>query len=224
MTEPSSDDARHPFAPHPLAWTPNALTLARVALAPLIAAALIAGPATLAGADALARAGSVWPLVAGGLLALAGVFDFLDGKLARVFKAESAFGVFWDPVADKLVVAAALVGGAFVYASMAFLLPAALLLWRDAAVTWLRRQPRFRDAVLAPTRLAKWKTAVEFAALLTVFLSRALADLAARLAGADRDAAWNGALIAGHGLLWIAAGLSLWTGGRYAAAAFAARR
>jgi CDP-diacylglycerol--glycerol-3-phosphate 3-phosphatidyltransferase len=210
-----SDAAPSETPRHPLWWTPNALTMARVALAPSILLSLLA--------PSLGRAEpfilSPWAAAAAGLLALAGLLDFADGRLARALKVESAFGRFWDPVADKLVVGAALVGGAFALPSMLFIAPAVLLLWRDALVTWLRTQPRYAGVTAAPSVLAKWKTATEYGALVVLLSSALIATL---LDGTPlvQDALVIGGLAA----LWLAAALSLWTGWRYARRARQAAR
>src|SRR3989338_1181698 len=75
---------------------PNALTLLRIALIPLFVVIY-----------ALAEP---WALkLATALFVLAGITDWLDGYLARRLHQFSPFGAFLDPVADKLMVAAALV-------------------------------------------------------------------------------------------------------------------
>lgn len=76
--------------------TPNLLTLLRIALIPaFIAAYYLARP---------------WAhMLATGLFILAALTDWLDGYLARRLEQTSPFGAFLDPVADKLMIAAALV-------------------------------------------------------------------------------------------------------------------
>jgi len=76
--------------------TPNVLTLLRIALIPaFIAAYYLARP---------------WAhMLATGLFILAALTDWLDGYLARRWEQTSLFGAFLDPVADKLMIAAALV-------------------------------------------------------------------------------------------------------------------
>jgi CDP-diacylglycerol--glycerol-3-phosphate 3-phosphatidyltransferase len=85
---------------------PNILTLSRVVLIPVFLLIAYWPPAIgIAG-----HAGSLTRhIILAGLFALAAITDWLDGYLARVMNQSSAFGRFLDPVADKLMVAAALV-------------------------------------------------------------------------------------------------------------------
>jgi CDP-diacylglycerol--glycerol-3-phosphate 3-phosphatidyltransferase len=205
-------DAPRDAARHPLAWAPNVLTLARVALAPAILVALL-----LASRDAdgpLLLTDRAAP--AAGLLVLAALLDWFDGRLARALHAESAFGRFWDPVADKLVVAAALIGGLIGFPSLLFAPPAAAILLRDAVVTGLRLRPRSAAATAEPSALAKWKTAFEYLALIVLFGAGLAGSLVAELLGAGTgEALRTGLDLAGLAALWLAALLSLWTGWRY---------
>lgn len=199
-------------APHPLAWTPNALTMARVAVAPLILLVLIGGALT----QESAAEPALWTAPAAALLVLAAVLDWLDGFLARALQAESAFGRFWDPVADKLVVAAALIGGAFAMPTPLFIVPAILLLGRDAFVTWLRTRPAHAAATARPSTLAKWKTALEYLALVLLFTSALAADAATAVFGEGASpAVLLDFAVGGLVLLWLATALSLWTGWDY---------
>jgi len=82
--------------PAPLAHLPNALTLGRLALIPVFVALMIqAGDA------------HTWP--AGILFGVAGVTDQVDGFLARAWHVESRFGKIADPIADRLMIDAAVV-------------------------------------------------------------------------------------------------------------------
>ena len=82
--------------PAPLARLPNALTIARLALIPVFVALMIqAGDA------------HTWP--AGILFGVAGVTDQVDGFLARRWRVESRFGKIADPLADRLLIDAAVI-------------------------------------------------------------------------------------------------------------------
>jgi CDP-diacylglycerol--glycerol-3-phosphate 3-phosphatidyltransferase len=86
--------------------TPNILTLSRIVLIPVFLLIAYWPPAIgIAGHEgSLTR-----HIVLASLFALAAITDWLDGYLARAWNQSSAFGRFLDPVADKLMVAAALV-------------------------------------------------------------------------------------------------------------------
>ena len=77
-------------------------------------------------------------LLAGGLFAIASLTDWLDGYLARKLNQTSAFGAFLDPVADKLLVVAALVLLVANYPSVWFVLPVAIIIAREIFVSALR--------------------------------------------------------------------------------------
>jgi CDP-diacylglycerol--glycerol-3-phosphate 3-phosphatidyltransferase len=81
---------------HPLAQLPNALTIARLALIPVFVALMVE-----AGHD------PSWP--AGIVFAIAGITDQVDGFLARRWHVESQFGKLADPLADRLMIDAAVI-------------------------------------------------------------------------------------------------------------------
>ena len=212
-------------------WLPNALTVARCVFAVLclggivqaldVQGAIDLGLAQDIPADEQARRVAVqqlWYQFA--LLAfLSGALtDFLDGWLARKLNAQSRFGVWLDPIADKLLVGMALLGLALIFRTWLIYLPAAAIIARDAFMTWLRTTPAGK-AVVDPSNLAKWKTAFEMAAIIGLMLPLALMPQAA----ATQHTAGTGMavlVVTGLvGLLWIAAALSLLTGWRYMRAA-----
>ena len=133
---------------------PNILTLARIALIPLLAAVFYlpwqhAGPAAA-------------------VVFLAGaVTDWLDGYLARRLGQTSPFGRFLDPVADKLLVAAALVLLVDAYPRAVVTLPAMVIIAREITVSALREWVAEvgQGLRLAVTAVAKLKTGVQMAAV-----------------------------------------------------------
>ena len=90
----------------PLAQLPNALTLLRLALIPFFVAVYVA-----------ADDGSSW--AAGWIFLVAGVTDQVDGFLARRWRVESRFGKLADPLADRLMIDAAVI-----------------LLWLEGKLPW----------------------------------------------------------------------------------------
>jgi CDP-diacylglycerol--glycerol-3-phosphate 3-phosphatidyltransferase len=104
--------------PSPLAQLPNALTVLRLALIPVFALLML-------GADA----GRSWPAAL--VFGAAGVTDQLDGWLARRWRVESAFGKVADPLADRLMIDAAV-----------------LALWLHGRLPWPALAILARDIVL----------------------------------------------------------------------------
>ncbi|MFN7054454.1 CDP-alcohol phosphatidyltransferase family protein [Hyphomonas sp.] len=207
-----------------LAWLPNALTVSRCVFAALV----LFGALRAAGIDGVLEAGTETGLERQRLLTfqqlwhqftllafLSGVItDFLDGWAARQFGAESRFGVWLDPIADKLLVAAALVALALALKSWLIYVPAALIIARDVFMTWLRTRPEAKG-VVAPSNLAKVKTAIEMLAIAGLMLPLALWPAPEAPAGGEASLVGQigaGALVL---MLWAAAGLSLYTAAQY---------
>ena len=113
--------------PAPLAHIPNALTLGRLATIPFFVALMI-------------QAGDAHSWPAGILFGAAGVTDQVDGFLARAWHVESRFGKIADPLADRLMIDAAVIllvaYGRLPWAALAVVLARDLLLlagWRVLA-------------------------------------------------------------------------------------------
>lgn len=129
---------------------PNTLTLFRILAIPLVVLVFFV-PAP-------------WARPATGVLfALAGITDFLDGYLARRLDQTSSFGAFLDPVADKLIVATALVLLVQADPQIALAVVAAIIIGREITVSALRE---WMSEIGARTRVAvsfvgKWKTTVQ---------------------------------------------------------------
>lgn len=99
---------------------------------------------------------------------LAAVTDWLDGFLARRLQQTSKLGAFLDPVADKLAVGAALIMVAVEYQNLWITLSAIVIVMRELAISGLREWMAAHQIrqVVAVSRLGKWKTAVQLAALI----------------------------------------------------------
>ena len=174
---------------------PNILTAARLAAAPgvLLAFAILPRPA----AD--------W--TAALLFVGAALTDWLDGRLARAWGVESAFGRMLDPIADKAMAALALAALLGLYGPALWLAPpAAAILLREVVVSGLREH--LGGGALAVTRAAKWKTTAQLGALAAMLAAGAIGAAL----GPDLGRA---ALALGAALLWYAAALTLWTGWDY---------
>ena len=132
---------------------PNLLTLFRIAVIPGLVALFY-----------IETRFASW--LACGLFSLAAITDFLDGYIARVTKQQSAFGRFLDPVADKLLVASALLMMvAFGQISGLVILPALVILCREITVSGLREYLAGLQVSVPVSQLAKWKTTLQMVAI-----------------------------------------------------------
>ena len=174
---------------------PNILTVFRIVLVPVFAVAFV-----LPGDEAR--------LIAFAVFCIAGLSDALDGFAARKLNAGSDFGRMLDPIADKLLVAAALMMLVGLGRLSALgLYPAIVIMLREILVSGLREYLAELRIGLPVTQLAKWKTGFQMGALGTL------------LAG-DSSARWlhlSFIPVTGIGeiMLWVAAVLTLWTGWDY---------
>ncbi|MEE9491807.1 MAG: CDP-diacylglycerol--glycerol-3-phosphate 3-phosphatidyltransferase [Gammaproteobacteria bacterium] len=106
--------------------------------------------------------------VCAAIFGLAAITDWLDGYLARRLKQTSAFGAFLDPVADKLMVAAALVMLVQTNPSIWFVVPAVIIISREITISALREWMAEigERAQVAVSVIGKIKTTVQMIALL----------------------------------------------------------
>ena len=165
---------------------PNVLTLARIALIPLLIVVFYL-PWRLAGPAAA-------------LVFLTGaVTDWLDGYLARRWRQTSPFGRFLDPVADKLLVAAALVLLVDSYPRALVTLPALVIIAREITVSALREWVAEvgQGLRLAVTSIAKFKTGVQMVAVILLLWREPLLGVPT--------------FVPGVLALYVAAGLTLWS-------------
>jgi CDP-diacylglycerol--glycerol-3-phosphate 3-phosphatidyltransferase len=141
---------------------PNLLTALRLVLSLFVFFALLfAGRGRGPHLDvplALAR----WAFAA---FVVAAVTDFFDGWLARRFNVVSVAGAILDPIADKVLICAAILGLMTIDTAVAFVIPAALILFREFSVSALREVTAACGVKLPVTLLAKWKTTLQLVAL-----------------------------------------------------------
>ncbi len=158
--------------------------------------------------------------IVGGLFIIATATDWLDGYLARKWKVVSGFGRMIDPIADKLLVAGCLIALMIVaQGNWLFMYPAVAIIFRDILVSGAREHAALTGRIMPPTKLAKWKTAFEMAAIAALIVwTIGLATLPFDDAV---QAIMQTARIAGLVMLWIAAMLSVYTGSLYLRAAVA---
>ena len=174
---------------------PNMLTLSRIAAIPLLVAL------------------GAWRTPAGDMLACivfsaAAITDYFDGKLARSRLQQSDLGRMLDPIADKLLVGAALMMLAGLdRLSPVGLYPAIVIMLREILVSGLREYLAGVRAGLPVTRLAKWKTGFQMGAVGTL--------LAGDTGASVLHLGFLPVSLIGEAMLWIAALLTLITGWDY---------
>jgi len=134
---------------------PNVLTVVRILLVPVLVAALLS--ATASG-----------DLLAAVVFVVASVTDALDGWIARRRKSESTFGKLMDPLADKLLVVAALVSLVSLDRLSAWV--AMVIIAREFAVTGLRQLAMEHGEVIHASGWGKIKTAAQIAMVLVLIL------------------------------------------------------
>ncbi len=142
---------------------------------------------------------------------IAAVTDFFDGWLARRWKVESLFGAILDPIADKILVCAAALGLIAVHVQPPVLVPIGIILFREFAVSALREVLAPRGLVLKVTALAKIKTALQLVALGALMVAWFAPAYGLHLTIDQFRLMAYGA----HGLIWLAAAVTLWTGVEY---------
>ena len=167
---------------------PNILTISRILVIPVIFLSLYVNS-------------FAWSMFVAILFVAAAVTDYFDGYLARSLNQTSAFGRLLDPIADKLLVASALVvilaKPDMVWSKLSYI-PVFVILCREILVSGLREFLREVNVGLPVTRLAKWKTGFQMTALAMML--------------------FNGLWIwhyVGELLLWVAGVLTFITGYQY---------
>ena len=175
---------------------PNVLTLSRIFAVPLLAALLW------------------WPgwelgyALAFVLYCLMAVTDYFDGYLARSSGTVSKLGIFLDPIADKIMVAAVILvltaQGALrgPYVGDMHVIAGLIILIREIAVSGLREFLGGLQVSMPVSKLAKWKTTFQLVALGALILGEALPKMP-----------W--VHLVGLASLWAAAILTLVTGWDY---------
>ncbi len=184
---------------------PNILTLSRIMAIPLLAWFLW------------------WPgwemgyLIAFALYCLMGITDYFDGYLARTSGTVSKLGIFLDPIADKIMVAAVIlvlaaqgvlngpyVGDMHVVAGL-------IILMREIAVSGLREFLGPLQVSVPVSRLAKWKTTFQMVSLGALILGEGLPRWTIMIGAVDANIPHTVGLVT----LWGAAVLTVITGWDY---------
>jgi cardiolipin synthase len=181
---------------------PNALTILRIVLVPVFAIAFV-------------LPGDAARIIAFLVFAAASVSDWLDGFAARKLKAGSDFGRMLDPIADKVLIAVALMmlvaEGTFTQVkpngmlSLLKLVPAIVILSREILVSGLREFLAGTRVSVPVTVLAKVKTGAQMVAIGAMILTPLANEFAPGIPGTSYT-------YVAYLLLWVAAALTVYTG------------
>ncbi len=172
---------------------PNWLTISRVLIIPVILVAMYFDDSVFG------------HRVAAFLFLCACLTDFLDGYLARVWKVQSLIGSFLDPIADKLLVGSVIV--MLVHYKLADLFPAIAIICREILVSGLREFLADIKVKVPVTKIAKYKTFIQMAAMFLLILG----DVGSGLSFVN---------FVGGVVLWIAAIFTVITGYAYFRASY----
>lgn len=190
---------------------PTVLTLARIALIPFFIGVFYVqawwGSLSLdTGIEGVVIRTGWGNLLAAALFLLAGITDYLDGYLARRLNQSTRFGAFLDPVADKLMVAAALVLLVEYHANAWLAVPAIVIISREIAVSALREWMAEvgQRAAVAVSRIGKVKTAVQITAITLLLAVEPSFEEGRRML-------FTPFFVVNYALLYVATGLTLWS-------------
>jgi len=159
---------------------PIGLTLTRIVAVPLLIVFLISSS-------------RVHALIAAGIFILASITDWLDGVVARRRNQVTTLGTLLDPIADKLLVAAALVSLLQIDKIAAWIV--VVIVGRELAVTGLRAVAASVGVIVPASRLAKWKTVSQYVAITLLIVEKGFGSAAFHLTAT--------------GMLWVALGLTV---------------
>lgn len=136
--------------------------------------------------------------ITAGIFLLASITDYLDGFLARYLKQTSPFGEFLDPVADKLIVATALVLLVFEYPKIWMVIPGIVIISREIVISALREwmAELGKRTKVKVSMIGKIKTTVQMIAILVML---------------SQPVGYTHFVILGIVLLYIAVILTLWS-------------
>ncbi|MBP1917150.1 CDP-diacylglycerol--glycerol-3-phosphate 3-phosphatidyltransferase [Lederbergia galactosidilyticus] len=146
---------------------PNKITVIRTCFIPVFLIFLLA-PFTFAKIKIGDSNLSIAHLVAALLFIIASITDGLDGYYARKLNLITDLGRFLDPLADKLLVAAALIALVNMQIIPAWI--AVIILSREVAVTGLRLIAVKKGIVIAASNIAKWKTRLQIISISALLL------------------------------------------------------
>jgi len=194
---------------------PNILTVGRLILCVLMFGALVFIDPILRGLTPPFLDPLVLAWIAVLSFVIAAVTDFLDGWLARRWKVVSTTGAILDPIADKVLVAGAIVGLLSMPQPTIFVISSGLILFREFSVSALREVLAPKGLKLPVTFLAKTKTALQLIALAAIMIFNFWSAWGVEISGNALTICMAGAEL----LFAISAAITVWTGVEYGIAA-----
>lgn len=165
---------------------PNRLSLLRMICVPLVVVALM---------DDSPRAGFLAALFFG----IAAITDYFDGYYARLQKAQTVVGKLLDPLADKFLVVSSLI--MLMDLGRIHAIIVIVLICRELAITGLRAIAAAEGIVIGASRMAKWKTATQMAAIPALMLHETYFHIPFQPVGTV--------------LIWVSLLISLWSARDY---------
>jgi CDP-diacylglycerol--glycerol-3-phosphate 3-phosphatidyltransferase len=159
---------------------PIGLTITRIVAVPLLILFLISSS-------------RVHAFIAAVIFMVAAATDWLDGVVARRRNQVTTLGTLLDPIADKLLVAAALVSLLTIDKIPAWVV--VVIIGRELAVTGLRAVSAGHGVIVPASRLAKWKTAGQYVAITMLIFEKGFVS--------------PGFHAAAVGVLWVAVALTI---------------
>lgn len=192
-------------------WTiPNVLTFARIVMVPFFFWFFVNDVPSL----------REWnSFLAATTFMLASLTDWADGQLARMLGLVSQFGAFLDPVADKVMVATALVLLATSpprpITVHAMALPVAIMISREITMSalreWAAASSEAAHKAVKVNSFGKWKTAFQMTAMTTLLYLRDPAEAFVRRLGLHDPGRRDAVVVVSFVVLWAAAVLSAWS-------------
>jgi CDP-diacylglycerol---glycerol-3-phosphate 3-phosphatidyltransferase len=159
---------------------PIGLTITRIVAVPLLIVFLISSS-------------RVHAVIAAAIFIVASLTDWLDGMVARRRNQVTTLGTLLDPIADKLLVAAALVSLLQIDKVEAWIV--VVIIGRELAVTGLRAVAAGVGVIVPASRLAKWKTVGQYVAITMLIVEKGFGS--------------HEFHVAATGVLWVALGLTV---------------
>lgn len=148
------------------------------------------------------------------LFIVASITDFIDGRLARKYKQVTTYGKFLDPVADKILVLAALMG--FVQLDICSAWVPLIVVTREFLVTAVRLMASTQGNVIAANIWGKIKTVVQLIAIIAIIVFQAFKEIAIGIDIPEMASILslydNVIPVVSSVLLWLSVAITAWSG------------